>query len=270
MKLTEIQAKLKERVAKGLNFGIEAVEEVIDPSSDLYNEFVLLKSKYNDLMYISTMNTLPYEQIEIGLNRLRANVLDIIDKIESLGLKKAEVESDLKIQALPTRRDNFFKLLDIHFKNLEGISFVEISGSSVTDRQTGRPAIHKYYQMLTRPYRNVEQKDNPEIVDKIKESFSDYFKNEVGVFDVYFKNIQHLLGYTLDSEIEQKFFLNTIRSLFTRFELGLIFYYALCDINPAFSLMVRKAGLIGADIKSVLISESHFNYLDRKANPTKN
>ena len=67
MSKATIQSDLKNRIAKGLNFGIEAVEEVLDPTSSIYNDFVLLQSKYNDLMYISSMNTLPYEQIEIGM-----------------------------------------------------------------------------------------------------------------------------------------------------------------------------------------------------------
>lgn len=257
MKLTEIQSKLKERVAKGLNFGIEAVEEVIDPASDLFNEFVLLKSKYNDLMYISTINTLPYEQIEIGMNRLRSNILGIIDKIESPGLKKNAVESDLKIQALPTRRDNFFKLLDIHFKNLEAIRFISVLGDD-EELTTGRAAVFNFYQMHKRQFRNQKDKNSPEALQEVQAYFRDYFENETGMFEVYFKNIQHLLGYTLDSEVEQQFFLNTMRSLFSRYEQGHILYYTLSGFNPVFAYYVRKSGLIEPDVQEILISENHY------------
>lgn len=257
MNVSEIQSKLKERVAKGLNFGIEAVEEVIDPVSNLYNEFILLKSQYNDLMYISTINTLPYEQIEIGMNRLRSNVLGLIDKIEGPGLKKTAVESDLKIQALPTRRDNFFKLLDIHFNNLEAIQYVSISGDK-EELSTGRTAVYNFYQMHKLQFRAQVNKESPEALAEVQAYFRDYFETETGTFEVYFKNIQHLLGYTLDSEVEQQFFLNTMRSLFSRFEQGHIFYYALSGLNPVFADRVRKAGLIEPDIQEILISENHY------------
>ena len=58
MDLENVKNELKSRVAKGLNFGVEAVEEVLQSSSDLYNQFVLLKSKYNDMLYMSSLNTL--------------------------------------------------------------------------------------------------------------------------------------------------------------------------------------------------------------------
>lgn len=257
MNVTEIQSKLKERVAKGLNFGIEAVEEVIDPASDLYNEFILLKSQYNDLMYISTINTLPYEQIEIGMNRLRSNVLGIIDKIESPGLKKTVVESDLKIQALPTRRDNFFKLLDIHFKNLEAIRYVSVSGDD-EELTSGRAAVYNFYQMHKLQFRNQTNKTSLKALQEVQEYFRNYFEHESGAFEVYFKNIQHLIGYTLESEVEQQFFLNTVRSLFSRFEQGHIFYYAVSGLNPEFADRVRKASLIEPDIQEILISENHY------------
>jgi hypothetical protein len=266
MQLIEIQTKLKERVAKGLNFGMEAVEEVIDPGSDLYNEYVLLKSQYNDLMYLSALNTLPYEQIEIGLNRLRSSILGLINKLEMPALQKGDLPDDLKIRALPTRRDNFFKLLDIHFKNLEAISFVETSGDD-EDRYDGRQAVYNYYRMHVRQFQNKENRDSPEVLAMVQQYFADYFGHEIGILEVYFKNIKHLLAYALDSEVEQQFFLDTLRSLFSRYELGLIFYYALSQLDVAFNTLVLKARLIQPDIQDILVSKTHFQYLHQLAEP---
>jgi hypothetical protein len=109
MDIQRIQTELKDRVAKGLNFGIEATEEVLRPSSPVYNDFILLKSKYNDLMHVSAMNTLPYEQIELGLDRLRNNLLRIIDQLEEGVMERQEVSADLKVQSLPTRRDELLQ-----------------------------------------------------------------------------------------------------------------------------------------------------------------
>jgi hypothetical protein len=260
MNLKEIQKELKGRIAKGLNFGIEAVEEVISESTDLYNDYILLKSKYNDLMYLSSLNTLPYEQIALGLDRLRSSLIGIIDRMEAGDLKKKDVASELKVQALPTRRTNFFKLLDIHFKNLEAVSFVEIMGEQET-RIEGREAIFELYQMQRRKFRNREDILGEAGKSVLQPYFYDYFSHEKGILEVYFKNIKHLLTYTWESEIERQFFLNTIRSLFSKYELALIFYYAVSEVDASFRDLVVKSNLIDESVKGVLIESDHYDWL---------
>lgn len=257
MQANDVILQLKERVSKGLNFGIEAVEEVIDPSSAGYNDFVLLKSKYNDLMYLSSINTMPYEQIEIGLDRLRTNLLGLINNLGSSGLKKQQVEADLKVQALPTRRTNFFKLLDIHFQNLEAIDYVEVSGSEET-RKTGREGIFYIYQMNKRRLKNQAVEDPAKDLENVQAYFKNLFGNDTGILEVYFKNIRHILAYIQESEMERAFFLDTAKSLFSRFELGMVFYYAFCGIDPGFRELVKKSNLIDESLVPVLIRPEHF------------
>ena len=260
MDLKQLQNDLKERVAKGLNFGLEALEDVIDPSADSYNDYILLKSKYNDLMYVSSMNTLPYEQIEIGLDRLRSNLLLLIDKLPEEGLKKNQVDSDIRVQALPTRRTNFFKLLDIHFKNLEAISFTQIF-SNEEKRTEGREAVVMYYQAHQRRSARQEKESPKDFLEKVKTQFYDFFRNETGMLEVYFKNTKHILSYALESEIEQQFFLNTLKSLFSRYEMALLFYYAICGVDPEFTELVKKSKLLDDSIVDILIDKSHYEQL---------
>lgn len=263
MDLKLLKTDLKERIAKGLNFGMEALEDVIEPSSDIYNDYILLKSKYNDLMYISSMNTLPYEQIEIGMDRLRSNLLNLIDKLAEEGLKKGQVDTDLKVQALPTRRTNFFKLLDIHFINLQSISFVQIYNTE-EQRTIGREALVMYYQSHERRAARPDKGANKDFLERVTKQFYDFYKNETGMFEVYFKNIRHLLSYTLESEIEQQFFLDTLKSLFSRYEMALIFYYALCEIDPAFTSLVIKSKLLDPSIRDTLLDPAHYEKLGKK------
>ena len=260
MDLRKIQTELKARVAKGLNFGIEGLEDVLDPDAGLFNEFILLKSKYNDLMYVSSMNTLPYEQIEIGMDRLRSNTLNLIDKLEEGELKGQSVKTDLKVQALPTRRTNFFKLLDIHFQNLEAVRYMETFGEN-EDVYEGREAIFKWYQLHRGPFRKREDLESEEGLKEVRKYFNDYFRHESGVIEVYFKNIKHLVAYTLESEIERQFFLDTLRSLFSRYELGLIFYYALCGVDPSFTELVRQSRRLDESVRGVLIAPGHWDAL---------
>ncbi len=255
MDLQDIKAELKARVAKGLNFGIEAVEDVLDPASGLFNDFVLLKSKYNDLMYVSSINTMPYDQVELGMDRLRKVLLDMIDRAHEGGLKKQQVDPGLKVQALPTRRTNFFKLLDIHFQNLEGISYTEVYGSDVVEQSKGREAAFKIYQGMRRKLKG--KTDGQEIIA----FFRDYFEHDIGPFEVYFKNIRHILSYVMDSDVEQQFFLDTLKSLFSRYELALILYYALADIDPGFKVLAKESGLVDGTVKGILLGEEHLSLL---------
>ena len=260
MEITEIKARLKDHVAKGLNFGIESVDDLIDDSNHLYNDYILLKSQYNDLMHLSSMNTLPYEQIEIGLNRLRKNLLHIIDKLEPAHLQKEELQTSLKVQALPTRRTNFFKLLDIHFKNLEDIHVDEISGNETT-RIVGREAVFYMARMYRHRFKNREDAKGEAGLELLQKEFYDYFKYEKGMWEVYFKNIKHLIRYTLDSEIEQAFFLNTLKSIFSRYEQLMLFHYALSNIDPEMTALLKTTQLIEPSIKDFLIDEAHFEMI---------
>ena len=55
-----------------------------------------------------------------------------------------------------------------------------------------------------------------------------------------------------------------MRSLFSRYELGMLFYYALSEINPAFTKLVVQAKLIDPELHEILISDSHLQYFNSK------
>ena len=256
MDVDKIKTELKERVAKGLNFGVEGVEEVLDPSAPNRNSLILLKSKYNDLMQLSMANTLPYEQIEIGLDKLRVQLLHLIDQLSADDLEKHEVTPDLKINTLPTRRTNFFKLVEIHFQNLDQILYQETMDNQITSQSQGREAIFQWYRIfMSRRLRDIPLS----VVPARALSFFEDFDN--GRFEVYFKNIKHLMAYTLASEIEQQFFLDTLRSLFTRFELAFQFYYACTELDPSFREIFQRSKLVDESLKDSLVSEEHWELL---------
>jgi hypothetical protein len=264
MDLPQIQSDLKSRVAKGLNFGIEGLEDMLNPASDLYNDYILLTSKYNDLMYVSSMNTLPYEQIEMGLDRLRSNLLNLIDRLNEGSLKKEQVKTDLNIQALPTRRTNFFKLLDIHFQNLAVIKYTETSGG-VDTSYYGRESVYLWYRIHARQFRHNDKIKEEGGFAEVRSHFHEYFKNEIGIFEVYFKNIKHLLSYAMESEIERQFFLNILKSLFSRYEMAMIFYFAMSELDPAFTELIIKSQTLDESIRDVLILPEHWDLLNLKA-----
>jgi len=257
MDLRKLKVTLKTRVAKGLNYGIEAVEEVLDPAGKMYDEFVAIQSRYNDLMYVSGMNMLPYEQIAVGQDKLRGVLLSFISGLDENSLKQEEVTAGIKDSALPTRRSNFFQLVDIHFRNLDAVKYVEVFGG-VESVQTGREALFSWYRTHRRKFRNDEEIQGPKGIELVKNYFADYFQNEKGTIEVYFKNIKHMMAYALESELEQAFFLNTLRSLFSRYELAMIFYFAFSEVEPGFKDLVGRVQLMELEVSEVLILPSHF------------
>lgn len=257
MDLRKLKVTLKTRVAKGLNYGIEAVEEVLDPAGKMYDEFVAIQSRYNDLMYVSGMNMLPYEQIAVGQDKLRGVLLSFISGLDENSLKQEEVTAGIKDSALPTRRSNFFQLVEIHFRNLDAVKYVEVFGGTESV-QTGREALFSWYRTHRRKFRNEEEILAPGGTEMVKNYFADYFRNEKGTIEVYFKNIKHMMAYALESELEQAFFLNTLRSLFSRYELAMIFYFAFSEVEPGFKDLVGRAQLMEVEVRDALILPSHF------------
>ena len=262
MELNQMKAELKGRIAKGLNYAIEAVEEVLAPDTDRYNQFVLLKSKYSDLMHYSSINTLPYQELELGFDKLRNNLLQLVNALEPGDFKKDTIAADLKNQALPYRRENFFKLLDLLSQNLNRIHYVGVSYNYNTkqeeeERVTGREAVYQFYRL----FRNRSMDKGKDSTDAVRAMFFEYFTTENNGFDVYLKNVRHLLKYIRQDEVEQGFFLDTLQSMLSRYELALIFYYATSGVDPAFYDLSVSAGIFPADLKEYLFNPDHWKEL---------
>ncbi|MEM7299332.1 MAG: hypothetical protein AAF391_13825, partial [Bacteroidota bacterium] len=242
----------------GLTFGVEAVEELRQDDSDVYNQFILLKSKYNDLMYMSSINTLSYEQISLGLDKLRNHLMRIIDEIEGEHLGKESVEQNLNISALPTRRANFFKLLDIHYLNINAIHYIEYIGSDTINKKNGRNAVFEHIQSHRRRFQNKEKIAGKNGNEIIRDYFAEWFQTEIVGLEVYIKNIKHMLQYALASEVEQEFFLDTLRSLFTRYEQAFIFYYAFSEIDLVFNKLMVRGKIVDESVKVFLIRKEDY------------
>ncbi len=264
--IQDTKRELKDRMARGLNYGIEALEEVLLGDTDLANEFVLYKSKYNDLMHLSGLNTLPYREIELGLDRLRHSLLTLVDRLEVKDIEQEEVKTALTNKALPHRRVNFFSLIDVHYRNLDAINYsIQMYNSERqaydVDKYFGRDAVFRINGMIRRQYRG-KVKEEEDSGEKMLTYFKEYFENEAGLMEVYLKNIRHLISYSLATEIDKAFFLETLSSLLSRYELVLIFYYAVSTETAEGRALFRQAGLWDEHLSSYLIRPAHYNWYD--------
>jgi hypothetical protein len=261
MDLSSIKKQLKERTALGLNYGIQAVEEIIAAESVHANEIINYKSQYNDLNRIASQNILNYAQIEMGLNKIRMGLLDLIDRLEVGDLIDQQALPEVQNRDLQYRKNNFFQLLDIHFANLEQIK-LEITYSAGPTKEievkTGREAmdyIYDHYVRFPVKDRNLDVSGQAGI-DYIQNFFKKYTKLEV-----YMKTVGFIIDYIQEDQVEQHFFKGVFNSILSTPELALIFYGAAGDVIPGLKKTVVESGFFDASIGEFLLEKEHFSWL---------
>lgn len=254
----EIQTKLKERLALGINYGLKSLEEVVSPSSSLWDEVVAFKSRYNELNRIVSHSLIPYEQLEIGLNKIRLGLIDVINKLSEADLKEREELPDLKNNELQFRKNSFFQLLDIHFKNLSTVAITYHGGVDYKEEvKYGRAAISEIYDNFKYAFTDTKG-------GEIIAFTSQYLARQRPRLEVYMKTVEFILRYIMEEELEQSFFLNVLLSILSTHELLLIFYYALSDIDDDFSTILVEAKIFDDKLKKRLIQEAHYDLMADK------
>jgi len=260
--MNNLKSDLKGRVAKGLNYGIEAMEDILNPTTTAYNQFIALKSKYSDLMHFSSINTLSYEQLEIGFDKLRNSLLLLVDGLSDNDFRKQSVNIEISNKSLSYRRTNFFQLLEIHFQNLEKIShritdyYDRVQDKWEYRRVEGREAIFHIYDALQYNFKE-KQENTPE---NLRLYFKDFFTKEYGAIEVYLKNLSHILSYILAEEVEQGFFIHTLKAVLSKVELAMIYYYAFSGIDLQFKTYTDLVELVEEPLRQVLIAPEHLDW----------
>jgi len=238
MELNELKSQLKHRLTLGLNVGLKSLDDAL--SADV----------------------LDYTQIEIGLNKIRGAFLALIDNLGKKDLKNQEELSSPKNNELQHRKNNFFKLLEIHFENLNAyeVGYTTDSASNL-EIEKGRKAIRSTY------------KDSFHYAFKNPRSSHDYKHGDAGEFshfyftkrenslEVYFNTIQFILEYILEEEMEKDFYIGILKSILSSSEKSIILYYAISGIDTEFKNILIKSKLIDESIGGKLIDPSHFDLL---------
>lgn len=261
MDIGSIKKELKERLALGLNYGIQAVEEIIATTSVHSNEIVNYKSQYNDLNRIASQNILDYAQIEMGLNKIRMGLLDLIDRLEEQDLTDQQELPEVQNRDLQHRKNNFFQLLDIHFANLEQLT-VELTYSSShpaeKDVKRGREAISYIFDQY---FRYPVKDRNLDVSGEAGITYAQDFFGKYRKAEVYMKMVGFIIAYIQEDKVEQHFFKGVFKSILSTAELGLIFYCALSDSIPGFKNTIAESGFIDDSIQPHLLSEDHLALL---------
>ncbi|MEM1322770.1 MAG: hypothetical protein AAGG75_21065 [Bacteroidota bacterium] len=252
MELQALKNQLKERIALGLNYGLKAVLDLLSKSSPLYSEAITFKSQFNDLNAIANQNVLPYEQLELGLNKIRRGLISLIDRIEESDTQNEPSLAKPKNNELQFRKSNFFQLLNIHYRNLQGI-IIDSSDGKIE----GRQAIKFIYESFGYAHR-YPRGDDAELLKDIAAFSHKYFKHRI---EVYIKTVRFILEYIMEEELEQDFFMGVFQSILSTFELRCIFYYGISGLQPGFAEVLRRAELFEAHFADQLLTAEHFEAL---------
>ncbi len=257
MDLPVIKKELKERLALGLNYGIQAIEELISPDSIHANEVVNYKSQFNDLSRLASQNVLDYAQIEMGFNKIRMGLLVLIDRLGAEDLQDRKGLPEVQNRDLQYRKSNFFQLLDIHLNNLQQIT-VELTYSSGSEREDeikrGRDAFAYIYEQYFK-FRVRDQR--LEVSGKAVIPYARTFFEKFTKLEVYMKTVRFILDYILEDKVEQHFFMGVFKSILSTPELTLIFYFAISDLYPGFKESINKLSFIGEELQNALMEKDH-------------
>ena len=257
MDITEMKNKLKDRLALGLNYGLQALEESIKKDSILRNEIITFKSQFNDLNRIAGQGILGYEQVEIGYNKIRQGLLKLIEKIERADLTNQKKLPKVQNTELQNRKENFFELLKIHFNNLENLRIVLTNSNNIEkDIRTGREAISFIYKDLF-----IYGFKNPRSTEKnvsIEAYSADFFEEKFPRLEPYLNTLLFIMEYIEQGEIDQGFFFGVLSSILSSDEKALLLYYSLSKIAPDALDLLKESGIITQHIQPKLIETTHF------------
>lgn len=262
MKLLEIKIKLKERLALGLNYGLQSLEESLSDTSVLKDEIVTFKSQYNDLNKIASQGILGYEQVEIGYNKIRQGLLVMIGKIEDNDLMTKKSLPKVQNNELQNRKENFFELLKIHFKNLENVT-VKLTNSfgerESVDLRKGREAFSFLYKDVFK-YDFLNPRNSDDVSDVA--AFSKiFFEEKYPRLEAYMNTLGFILKYINEAEVDQGFFYGVVKSVLSSTEKAMVFYFGLGSGESDFIRLLKESSIVDEKIKNRLVKEEHFELM---------
>jgi len=79
--LPELKSNLKQLIAEGVNYAIKRLEEVLLPESDKFNEFVLLKGRYNTYLNAVIIGGTSKAELDEQYNEIAAALLHFSDSL---------------------------------------------------------------------------------------------------------------------------------------------------------------------------------------------
>ena len=79
---------LRETLPQGIDLTFQALKNQLVPGTDLYNDMLLVESRYKDTTSQLLQNTIPEEAAQSAFNKIRKDLLDLINSLQEGHLKE--------------------------------------------------------------------------------------------------------------------------------------------------------------------------------------
>lgn len=266
MDLKETKKLIRERMSLGLHHGIGSLEKVLVDEAPLLNEFITYKSQYHDFKNLMNQNLLNYSHIEVGLNKIRVSLLELVDRMSEEDLQEGTSVPGLRNTEIQYRKNNFFQLLEIHFQNLEAVR-IDLSHSTGdnthVESKIGRYAFDFIYRDCF-----VYEWKNPHYDFKFKTDFvgfcNDFYFSRYRRFEVYMRTLQMIMAFVMEEEMEKNFYLNILEAILSTQEMQTIFYYCISGNAEDFKSLLQETDLLTQRLQGKLIDEQHWDLWEQK------
>jgi hypothetical protein len=186
-----------------------------------------------------------------------------------------------KFNRLQAVENKIFKMIDLHYINLNSIKVINITGGDVDPRWVyGSEAFESMYEDLKGFYNNIffdvgkEDKSINE-VEKIKESFESLYEKYGSQFGKYYKNLYLLIEY-IDKQtnenvkgFDSQFFIRLIKVQLSKYEILMLAYNCIWiydqtqkEGDKEFIKYAGKYKLLSALETEELIKPEHKKFLE--------
>jgi hypothetical protein len=197
---------------------------------------------------------LVYETLKLQRNELRLQRKDLEFQSKEIIKQTEQLSRQNKTLETQTFENTVFHLMSLHNEILESIAFkitiIDDSGNKVKKNIHGRESFVEFYTIYKR-YFNASFEDNPNfdidttaIQTMINSSYHQFYEENQLHLGHYFRNLFIILKFVDKLVGEEKiFYLDLIRAQLSNYELLLLFFHCLSDIDVKFKPLTEKYAL---------------------------
>jgi len=94
--IQELQQELKELLTEGIGLALQALKDKLPPHTARYNEVIQLEGRLKEANMQRRQGILSYEQLQLTYSRLRQDVLDLVDDLQTADFQVQNVPASAK------------------------------------------------------------------------------------------------------------------------------------------------------------------------------
>ncbi|HEY3488010.1 MAG TPA: putative phage abortive infection protein [Gammaproteobacteria bacterium] len=223
-----------------------------DPQRGTFGDmFGSVNALFSGLAFAALISTIYLQRRELKLHEqeLRLTQDEIKAQVEQLRAQNAT----LKKQSF---EDTFFQLLRLQNDITNSMDLNMPDGQLIEGRDCFE-YLYKRFKDLWRQKRSLHVPGELEWINKIYLEFYEEYQSEIGH---YFSNLYNVIKFVDTSDVEhKKLYTNFVRAQLSSFELVMIFYSALTELDKGgkFKPLIEKYALLKSLPKGKLLEPQH-------------